>query len=312
MNWKMAKKIRRKERVNNALLFLVVFILFIFVFGGMCVWTIININKERQSLSTSDSTSSDTSTPASFTDEDTRNLLIVTVDGNDARGFVVLRSDPSRSRIWALSFPRETVADVNTSEVRLYELYTSQGIAAVKTAIQKISGLEINNYAVFTYENLEKLIDHYEAGLIMNIPENVNYTDNNTTIRLDSGPRTLRATQVTGLLRYPSWSGGLKQQADVQAQVAAAMINQYMKDARASKADSDFGAFVNLAAKTDVLMPHYISAKQGLTYLSSRNDGSICAGLTLDGQYQGSGDAVRYYAADNIQSSLKSAFGQTR
>lgn len=301
------RKIKRKERVSNAFIFVVAFLIFLLVFGGLCLWAYSKINEEKLNTAPSGSSSSVSSESAAFTDEDIRNLLIVTVDGTDAQGFLAVRSDPAALKMWVLSFPRETVADVGTSEVRLYDLYKAQGITAVEDAMETISGIKFNNYAVITYANYEKVLDHFDSGLVFNVPENVNSTD--SILKIDSGLRTLRSSQVTQILRYSSWKGGQKQKADIQAQVVAAMINQYMRESRAKKMDTDFNAMINLVRPSDIMISHYTDAKAGLTYLAGHNDGSICQAITLDGQYQGSGDAIRYYAADNIQNSLKSAFG---
>ena len=301
------RKIKRKERVSNAFIFVVAFLIFLLVFGGLCLWAYSKINEEKLNTAPSGSSSSVSSESAAFTDEDIRNLLIVTVDGTDAQGFLAVRSDPAALKMWVLSFPRETVADVGTSEVRLYDLYKAQGITAVEDAMETISGIKFNNYAVITYANYEKVLDHFDSGLVFSVPENVNSTD--SILKIDSGLRTLRSSQVTQILRYSSWKGGQKQKADIQAQVVAAMINQYMRESRAKKMDTDFNAMINLVRPSDIMISHYADAKAGLTYLAGNNDGSICQTITLDGQYQGSGDAIRYYAADNIQNSLKSAFG---
>lgn len=300
------RKIKRKERVGNAFVFFIAFLIFLLVFGGLCLWAYSKINEEKLNTVPSGSSSSVSSESTAYTDEDIRNLLIVTVDGTDAQGFLAVRSDPAALKMWVLSFPRETVADVGTSEVRLYDLYKTQGITAVEDAMETISSIKFNNYAVITYANYEKVLDHFDSGLVFNVPENVNPAD--SILKIDSGLRTLRSSQVTQILRYSSWKGGQKQKADVQAQVVAAMINQYMRESRAKKMDTDFNAMVNLVKPSDIMISHYTDAKPGLTYLASHNDGSICQAITLDGQYQGSGDAIRYYAADNIQNSLKSAF----
>lgn len=307
--WKMIRKIKQKERIGNALVFSAAFLVFLLVFGGLCLWAYSKINEEKLNSTSSGTSSSVSSESEAFTSADIRNLLVVTVDGTDAQGFLVIRSDPAAKKMWVLSFPRETVADVGTSEVKLCDLYGSQKISAVEEAMTSISGIHFNNYAVLTYDNYEKVLDHFDSGLVFDVPENVN--SNDTVLKIDSGLRTLRSSQVTQLLRYSSWKDGQKKKAEIQSQIVAAMMNQYLRESRVKKMDADFSALINLVPDSDILISHYTDAKSGLTYLADNNDGSICQAMTLDGQYQGSGDALRYYAADDIQASLKSALGET-
>ncbi|MDD2361539.1 MAG: LCP family protein [Oscillospiraceae bacterium] len=296
---------QRKKKINNIMVFLLAFVLFLVVFGGICLWAVIKINEARQTSEPSSVVSSD---EPSFGPEDARTLLIVTTYKGESQGFVAVRANPEKSAVHTLAFPRDTVVDYKTSEIRLHELTDRHGIVVARDALSTLTGISFDNYMVITYDNIEKLITHFESGVIMNINEDLNYRDQDMVVDLDSGLRTLSAAQAVNVLRYPSWNGGRKQQADIQAQMTAALINQYMKASRENKADDDFSFIVNLAAKTDILVPHYKNAKQGLSYLAENNDGNLCKSVSFAGGYQGSGKEIRYYAADNIKVSLKSIF----
>ena len=302
------EKKKTKRRMSNALIFLLAFIVFLLVFGGLCLWAVVKINEERLAGESSAVSGFESSRTVSFTQEDARNLLIVTVDNDQAQGFVAVRADPALTKLGAAAFPRDMVVDYETSEIRLYELYARQGIAATRTALEKTSGVTFDNYAVITYDNVAKAVDHFEAGLIFNLPEDLDYRDDSLTIRMTGGLKTLTSSQVVDILRYPSWHGGRKQQANVQAQIVAALINQYMTEARAGQADGDFSTLVNLV-KSDILVSHYTAAKPGLAYLASRNSGGICQVLEVRGEYQGSGDALRFYADEPVVDRLKELFG---
>lgn len=302
------EKKKKEHRVSNAVVFLLAFILFLVVFGGLCLWMVVKINEERRGAESSANGFSEVSNGNTFGPEDARNLLIVTVDADQAQGFLAVRSDPANTRMTALAFPRDTVLDYGTSEYKAYELYAEQGIGRTKDALETLSGIRFDNYAVITYANIEKVIDHFEEGLIFTLTESLDYHEGDLNIRLDGGLRTLSSSQVVGMLRYPAWHGGRKQQADIQAQVVAALVNQFLRENRADKADADFSALVNLV-KSDIMVSHYNAAKSGLAYLASRNDGTLCVTLSLEGEYEGSGDALRFYAADGVAESLSRTFG---
>ena len=295
-----------KKQISNVMVFLLAFVAFLVVFGGICLWAVVKINEERRSAESSSSASS--SEEMKFEASDARNLLIVTTDDGKAQGFVAVRADPAKSRVRALAIPRDTVVDYKTSELRLYELMEKQGITVARDALAELTGLHFDNYIVITYKNIEKLIDHFEAGVVMTLTEDLNYHDNNKTIQIDEGLRTLSASQAVNVLRYPSWQGGRKQRADIQAQMTAALINQYMLSSREEQGDRDFSFMVNLASKTDILVSHYSGAKAGLAFLAGKNKGDLCEVLSFPGSYQGSGSAIRYYAQDKIKDFLKSSF----
>jgi len=290
------------KKYNNVLVFLLVFIVFLIVFGGICLWAVININKEHFS-STFGSSSSQLDL-LRFDESDARNLLVVTTDQNQAQGFIIVRSDPAKTSIRTIAVPRDTVVDYKTSEIRIHELYQSQGITEVRDAIAKLLGIKIDNYYVISYENIEKLVDYFEMGIIINLDESLKYSDTSFSINIEGGLRTLTPSQVVKVLRYPAWHGGRKQRADIQAQLVAALINQYMRPSRKNLADKDFSFIVNLASKKDILVSHFAEVRDGLDFLAERNDGQICKAVSLPGEYQGSGDTIRYYVSDEIKERL--------
>ena len=303
-------KKKKTGRISSVLAFLLVFLLFLGVFGGLCLWAVVKINQERTTSEVTGLTSS--ASGITYTEEDARNLLLITVDGTDAQGFLVIRSDPMNTRIRTLALPRETVVDVGTTDTRLFELYAAQGVGEVQKAISKLMGLEFDNYAVITYTNIEKLVTYFENGIIYTVPEDLDYKsdDNSYFIKMSGGLRTLTASQVTNVLRYPAWHGGRRQRAEVQSELFTAMINQYMTSSRANNAQEDFSYIVNLL-KSDIKVSQYNEAKGGLDYLASRNTGTISAAVEVSGEYVGSGDSIRFYVANTANEQLSNAFGNS-
>ena len=85
------------------------------------------------------------------------------------------------------------------------------------------------------------------------------------------------------------------------------MINQYLTEARKSKADDDFGNIVNLMT-TDIRVSHYNESKDALLYLASRNtNADICAVTRVEGEYVGSGAEIRLEVQDQA-TNLKNTF----
>lgn len=296
-------KKKRKGKVSSVVVFLIAFLLFLVVFGGLCLWAVMKINQERRPGTSSAASAQST---VAYTQEDARNLFLVTTDGA-AQGFLAVRADPANSRIRILAVPRDTTVDVGTSQQRLYELYADQGVQKAQSVVGGLLNLEFDNYAVITYDNIERWINQLGDGLEFTLPENLEYEDAESgySINLAGGPRVLTASQTVRVLRYPRWHGGRKQQADVQAQLLAAMFNQYFLSSR--DLEADFDNFIGLL-QTDIKVSHFVSAKPMLEYLASRNTGELAAAVSLEGTYVGSGDNIRFELADDAVSRLRTVF----
>lgn len=300
-------KKKRKGKVSSVVVFLIAFLLFLVVFGGLCLWAVMKINQERRPGTSSAASAQST---VAYTQEDARNLFLVTTDGA-AQGFLAVRADPANSRIRILAVPRDTTVDVGTSQQRLYELYADQGVQKAQSVVGSLLNLEFDNYAVITYDNIERWINQLGDGLEFTLPENLEYEDaeSSYSINLAGGPRVLTASQTVRVLRYPRWHGGRKQQADIQAQLLAAMINQYFLSSR--DLEADFDNFIGLL-QTDIKVSHFVSAKPMLEYLASRNTGELAAAVSLEGSYVGSGDNIRFELADDAVSRLRTVLGNNQ
>lgn len=298
-----SRKKQAAKKPNNVLIFLLVFIVFLIVFGGICLWAVIKINEER--MSAASSAIIHESDLIQFDESDIRNLLVVTTDEEQAQGFVAIQSNPAKTKIRAFAIPRDTVVDDKTKETRIYEYYASNGITAARDSLAKLLGIKFDNYIVISYENVEKLVDYLEMGIVIRLDEDLNYSEGKFSVNIGGGLRTLTPPQVVKVLRYPAWHGGRKQRADIQAQLAAALINQYLRPSRKDKADKDFSFIVNLAARKDLLVSHFAEARDGLDFLSENNkEGQICKAVSLPGEYVGSGDAIRFYLPEDIKQTL--------
>lgn len=295
--------------MSGIVVFLLVFVLFLVIFGGICLWAMVKLNEEKRG-----SRSSDTSVAVSgnvYTEADARNLFVVSEDGGKAQGFVVLRMDPANARIRAMALPKETLVDVGTEEIRLADVYNEKGAVESEKAVAALLGLEFKNYAVVTYPNLENIITYLNNGVIFTLTENLDYSseDGSYYIKLSGGKSTLTASQVTGVLKYPAWNGGKRQQAEIQAEMTAALINQYLNANRISDADKDFNFIINKIT-SDIRVSHYNEMKEPLSYLATRNtNSSICSTVKLEGQYIGSGDELKFAADVAGNELVVSTFG---
>ena len=98
------------------MLTLVVFVLFLAIFGGVCLWAFIDNRLPPDSVSSA--ASGEDASP--FTAADVRWLFVAAQDGTEPRGFVAVRADPENGRIHAVAVPRETEVADGTTLIRLW------------------------------------------------------------------------------------------------------------------------------------------------------------------------------------------------
>ena len=299
-------KKKKSGRASGVLVFLLVFVLFLAVFSVVCLWVI--INNRNPAGETSSAVSGDEQ--PSFTSADVRWLFVTTQDSTDPKGFVAVRADPAGRRIHAIAIPRETEVADGTTLIRLDELCRKSGVSAAQTAVGKLLGVSFSHYISMTYANVEKLLQYFDSSLQFTLEEDLDCREGEYFIKMSSGRYTLTPKQAVDILRYPKWQhGGLQQQADIQAQILAALVNQYMTAARSGKAEADFTKIADLA-KTDIRISHYAGYKEALLSLAASNSGAVCTPVSLEGRYVGSGNDKRF-AADGAADQLRALFGET-
>lgn len=290
-------KKRKRSRTSGILAFLVTFLLFLLTGGAVYLWAITEFMSPSPASSPGDE---DHSSTVSFDAEDIQRLLIVTIDErtNTAEHFMVVTANPAENNIQAMALPRETTVSSGTEQYRLFELYAAsgKGIQAVQSSISSLLQVSIDYYTTITFRNIEQLVDGFENKLVFEVPQPILYVDpvTSATLRLTPGRAVLTGSQVASLLRYDGWQVGRRQKAEVGAQVTSNLINQYLVSYRSERGYEDFTRIINLV-NSNILVSDYYQAKSGLDHLASCNtDNAICRVIPPQGEFVGSGDAVRF------------------
>ena len=292
----MAKRKQKTSRGGSGMAFLITFVVFLLIFGGIMVWAVneyLDQSKPPEAPAPAPSVTDPPAAPAQI-----RRLLLITEDGGQARGFVLLSAEAAAGRIRVIPLPRETVTTDRTTQSRLYEVYAAEGVPAVIEQVETLTGLSVDHYAVMTYANVQKLVTYLNDGVIFTLPEAVSYqTADGSTVHMKSGARTLSSTQVTDLFRYTEWHSGRRGQANIQGQLIAALIDQYFVAARFDENDTDFKAIINLT-RSDLLVSDFNAARPDLLTLAKHNNRNICVLSYPKGEFVGVGEDMRFEAAE--------------
>ncbi|MCL2487750.1 MAG: LCP family protein [Oscillospiraceae bacterium] len=277
---------RKKHRFPRVFAFVFTFLLFSAVFAAVILWAITQFAPAAPESSSG--------YLPEFTAEDRGVLLVIFEQDRRAGGFVTVSADPAAGSITAAAFPRETVVEDGVSRIRLYELYAQpDGGAAAARTLSALTGEKIEKYMAVSIPNAGKIVNAFEKKLILELPEDVSYTDPESqyTIRLTAGRVTLNGSQAAALLRYNGWQQGRSQQSLIHAQMIAALINQYLI---ADRQDADDFAAIIDWVDSNIRIPDYERIKNGLDYLSEKNTGSVCTAVPAPGRYVGTADDVRF------------------
>jgi LCP family protein required for cell wall assembly len=171
---------RRKHRLRRALLIVVAVLLLLCTAAG--VWALIFITDLNHDVSQADPKAVKALTkndPAAATPGAPFNMLLLGADkrGNagDSRSdtIVFARIDPGAKRIWLLSLPRDTKAEIPGYGVgKLNKAYQEGGAALAIDTVEQLLGLPINHYMEVNVGGFRRIVSAL-GGVWVNVDTNI-------------------------------------------------------------------------------------------------------------------------------------------
>lgn len=138
-----------------------------------------------------------------------KNILFVG-DANGLSDTIFVASfAKDKKEIEMLSIPRDTYYPRpgynNPSEKKINAAYSEQKIDGLKSAVEDLLGINIDNYVILSYEGFKEIIDTI-GGVEVNIPFNMKYDDNVADpplhINLKKGLQILNGEEALQFVRY--------------------------------------------------------------------------------------------------------------
>ena len=120
---------------------------------------------------------------------------------------MVLSYNPSTQRAFVVSIPRDTFIGSNKNNTSGYDkinaVYQSKGAEGTLEKVNKLLGLDIENYVVINNNALVKLVDEI-GGVEFDVPQDMDYDDGyqDLHIHLKAGLQVLDGEQAEGLVRF--------------------------------------------------------------------------------------------------------------
>lgn len=120
---------------------------------------------------------------------------------------ILLGYNPQNQKAFMVSIPRDTFVGKNltkaTGNDKINALYGINGVDDTISAVEKMTGVDIDYYITINTEALIDIVDIL-GGVEFDVPIDMNYDDKsqNLHIHLEEGLQTLNGEQVEGLLRF--------------------------------------------------------------------------------------------------------------
>lgn len=136
------------------------------------------------------------------------NTLVMGLDKDETRTDTIMfiSYNSANGKCFIMSIPRDTYVHVNGRTVLINEAYTHGGAEATIKKVKELTGLPINYYVVFTFQDFRDVIDGL-GGVEFDVrPQGYYYDDpyQDLHISISGGRQILDGEAAEGLVRFRS------------------------------------------------------------------------------------------------------------
>lgn len=193
--------------------------------------------------------------------------LIIVEDVGYER-FALVTTAPKDRQVTVTALSPDTPTDDGT----LRDVLQKHGPSRATQAIADTMTLPVMHYMSFSINDIETLFTRLGENLLLTIPEEVTYKDENgATIHLKAEARKLTPSQVASVFRYDQWKEPNNGDA-LAADVTVAVLNASLRPGKSLK--GYFELLSNTAA-TDLRIDQFNAYAIGWEYLASVNQGAV-------------------------------------
>lgn len=159
------------------------------------------------------------------------NALVMGLDKDETRTDTILFVSYSSEtgKCFVMSIPRDTYVDVNDKPTMINSTYSIGGLELTINKVKELTGLSVNYYVVFTFEDFRNVIDAL-GGVEFDVrPEGYYYEDpyQDLVINIPGGHQVLDGEKAEGLVRYRAdYPRADLERVEVQQKFVRALIEQ--------------------------------------------------------------------------------------
>ena len=232
-------------------------------------------------------------TDPSFSDELGYHALVNSFEGLSDT-MLLLRFEPTREKLIALSIPRDTQAEIEGYGLRKINEANSRGgpALAAESVSNLLDGVPIDRYIRINVQGIEKLIDAL-GGVEMYVPRDMKYSDHSQHLYIDlkEGHQRLTGEKAVQFLRFRYDQYGDIGRVQRQQSLIRAVVEQTLKPQ----------TLLQLPKILSVIQSHVdtnltIEELLALAGLASQTERSNVQMLMLPGRFSGNGrEGVSYW-----------------
>lgn len=269
LNKKRSLRFETTKNKNNkkTSAFLLSFIAFVVVFGGLSVMLLIvnsggdidkmiGIDKVKPTDEITSSNGSEMILPEV---SGKANFLLVLEDDDVLEMCAVVHADMDKLKLTV----RVLDPEEKSGDKTLRKSYSDGGLQGLKTAVEG-TGVEIDRYAATDEKGFRSIFKAVGNNVTVNVPQKINVSSDKMSLRLNEGEQKMTAVTLSKYLRCDSPSKEAKLKA--QETVLCALLDQLINEDNLSQGENLFGTIVN-ELKTDISALDYVQNQSCLEVL---------------------------------------------
>lgn len=189
------------------------------------------------------------------------NVLVLGVDrspssidtGTRSDAIMVVQVEPSTGRIDLLSIPRDLLCEIAPGwQDRINAAYAYYGVAGAKEAVENLTEIRIDNYAVVDFEGFRGVVDAM-GGVRVKVEDEFPPQRN-----IDKGVQRLDGREALFYARYRGTSGGDLDRVERQQRLVAALRSQALDWSTLTKLP-EMASVMNENIETDMSVREAVS-----------------------------------------------------
>mgnify|MGYP002406256277 CR=1 FL=1 len=275
----------------------------VFVLSLIAVWVVFTATPLKPYISSSSSFTNEVFVP---TQKDSINFLIALGEKSDgiAKTYMLIRINPLSGQIPVCVFNENTAAKTIEKNDTLGGFYAKGGIVMAKQALEYTFDIKIDRYAKTTYEDYKTVLNTLGA-VEFTVPYSLNYEGSDKIVKITSGKQLLNGAKIVDIMQYPKYKGGELERMNMNAEVTAAAINQFLSIWLSSKIDDIFSMVINLV-DTDFTADDFEKLKPSMEFVARLSEKPSQA-IYLDGKIDNKTSVVMPRAA--LKALIKALYG---
>lgn len=237
-----------KKRKNK--IFFISLVSFIVLFGGLSILVLLIkydfnvdaiIGKPEESTSINTAPEEVEAPLPTVSGKD--NFLVAGFDDDfkSIRFAAVVNADKGNVTFNVYPLNPDSAATVGNKSDTLVNHYAYGGLGQLKQAAEKVSGVAVDRYVVFTDSSMKDFIKALGEGLVVDVPSAVEYRGGDLSLTLQAGKQSIAGDTVMEYMLYLKNQGNLTAQADIICR----MIDQYMVYKNIIQGESLFVSLIN-------------------------------------------------------------------